>query len=88
VAAFVSLLPLALLSIGYLRYPEEFTLAVDGPWVMALASVAITLCVAVVSLLGLNGEGVRVVDLVVCLVAVPLLHLMLVGVLGRRAIQH
>lgn len=88
VAAFFSLLPLALLAIGYMRYPDEFTFAVDGPWIMAFVSVAVPLCVAIVSLLGLNGEGVRVVDLVVCLVALPLFHLMVVGMLGRRASQH
>ena len=87
VAAFVSLLPLGLLCIGYQRYPDEFTLALDGPWIMALISVVIPICVAVGSVLGLNGEGIRVTDLLVCLVAVPLIHLMVVGARGRLPIQ-
>lgn len=86
-AAFVSLLPIALLSIGYLRYPEEFTLAFDGPWIMASISIAIPLGVVVVTILGFNGKGIRLADLLVCMVVIPLVHLIVVGARGRRATQ-
>jgi hypothetical protein len=82
-AAFISLAPLSLLSLGYVRYPDEFAFALDGPWILAIGSVAVPAFVAITSVLGLNGDRIRIVDVAVCLVAIPLVHLLIAG-LNRR----
>jgi hypothetical protein len=86
VLAFLSLLPIAYLCIAYIRSDSsEFILEWDAPWIFAYTVAACVLAVAILGIVGLNErDGPRDIDLFTCVVAVPLGHLSVLGLLGRR----
>lgn len=79
--------PVLFLSFGYLRTPpDEFGFEFDGPWVVAIAAVALVAALTLWSFIASPGSGYsRALLLQFALVLIPTIHLVAVALCRRLA---